>query len=680
MKYFLYVITLQNIKLTLTLETNQSDTEQNNENIKTKVDLFFLASELAITPSSLYNNRPTLQLTKDKSKHINEELIRAEFQQDEQTKTKSKSSFKTLQTQREVDYLRLSHHLSNSTEINLKISEKLILNMLKSIEKSDLIDKLIDYFNKSSENKLLYISGICNENREFIYPHHNPSYNFSLSYDEIVSLWRNRKQSDKEKHLFIVVDCHYSGLWVNKCNDEFDYRDISIQASSTNNEESYDLELINNNINNNDRVIDMNEANKGSLFLNNFIHSQILLNHTFINELTKSFDEIKKETDVSPIITNIYFEKEEAENNELNKQNKHDSFDKSQLSNSRLISNYNQSPSSCGMYFNIAKNFKINAMFNSWDDIVKINGYYKEKNITEINAIYKGEYIDGKPNGKGALYFMGIEEKYLGDFNLGVKQGKGIYYYNDTNVYEGLWRKDSRHKGVIIGVNGDWYAGEFSKEVFNGKGKLYNREKQFLYDGEFKDGSQDGYGISYFDYGSTYKGFFKDNEYNGKGEFYFNNTLISKANYVNGKREGKGWFLLKEGHNYTGNFVNNMAKGKGKMKFINGDIYEGDFDNGRPNGVGEFTYENGNSYKGDVVNGKRHGKGKLYVLNGDVYEGDFKDDAITGNGALYYDKGIYKGEFINGKFNGKGSLMLRSGGRFEGEFRDGRIYRHEDDL
>ena len=628
---------------------NSNDFDEPSNSVKTfkakDVGLFFLSSEHFLNPANNFKlPRESFDLKLEKLTHI-------------------KIEENLLNNPRQLDLKRLTDYFeSNKERVNIKIFDSILLNAAIQQHKYAILDRLTDYFKDSTtKNKILWISGVCNKNKEFEFVKQNLESTDTISYKEILDLWKRRYRNDQQYNLNIIIDCPYGGLWVEQCQNEYDYKDISIQSASTGTEMAFDMN---------------SNGNYGSLFVNNFIHAQKVLNHTFLDETLMPIEQVLSETKLNPILSNPHLDAEEEK--EIKKK---EFIDNTILDDSRLIHFYNQTPSSCGNFFNVAENYRINSIFNSWTEIANNNeNYYKVKNYTEINAIYKGEFSKGAPNGKGAIFYLGIKEKYMGDFVFAEKQGRGVYIHNDTNTFEGIYRKDNRVKGLFTTYNGDWYVGEFANEIFNGKGKFFNRAKEYIYEGDFKDGVQEGFGQTITSQGHKYVGMYKDNEYNGKVKLYINDTLISDAHYVDGQRHGKGWFLLKEGHNYTGNFYKGMAKGQGSMKFKGGDMFIGEFDNGKPNGIGKIKYSNGNVYEGPVKDGLRHGFGKLNVFNGDVYEGDFINDRLTGKGTMYYEKGIYKGDFVDGRFHGKGSLHLKSGGRYEGEFKEGRIYRNDDDL
>mmetsp|Transcript_38037 Transcript_38037/g.39518 ORF Transcript_38037/g.39518 Transcript_38037/m.39518 type:complete len:693 (+) Transcript_38037:17-2095(+) len=609
------------------------------ESNKTEIQWLYISSEHFLGPKNDFTNpRPVFEVKPEKVSHI---IVNEQHENHH----------------RVIDLERLKDFFGNHEEIQGELLEGLHLTGSRSVNKQILLIKLRDFFNDQiRKNKVLFLSGVCNTDGDFEYIDNNMEDRITLSYEEVFNLWLSRDISKRKTELLIVIDCPYSGLWTQKCNDEYHYKDLSIQASSTNDESSYDIQ------------------GYGSLFLNNFLHAQHLYDKTFTNELLKSYDLLKNETDINPILENKYDDSQERKEGKRGT-----GEEKTILPNSRMIHLYQQTPSSCGMPFYIALHYNLNALFNSWDEIVVSDNYYKEKNFTEINSLYKGEYNQGQPNGRGSLWYMGTQEQYLGDFVYSQKQGRGTFFFNDTTIFDGVWRMEKKVKGVLHGSMGDWYAGEFKENAFHGQGSLYNKEKNYIYIGQFENGQQNGHGETSYPSGGKYVGEHKNNLFHGKGKFYVNGTLVSESQYKEGERHGKGWFFLREGHNYTGNFRKGMAEGEGTMKFTTGDIYEGEFSKGKPNGEGVFYYQNGNIYEGPVKNGRRHGFGKLSIQNGDIYEGTFTEDALTGEGTLYYERGIYKGQFLEGRFHGQGTVHLKSGGRYQGEFREGKIYREEDE-
>ena len=97
------------------------------------------------------------------------------------------------------------------------------------------------------------------------------------------------------------------------------------------------------------------------------------------------------------------------------------------------------------------------------------------KNVINDNTInieqLKKEINKMKGENKTKTYKNG---KYKGQFKNDVKDGKGIYYYNDDNKYEGEWKNDLKEgKGIFYWKNGDRYEGEFKNNKMEGRGIFY---------------------------------------------------------------------------------------------------------------------------------------------------------------------------------------------------------------
>ena len=147
-----------------------------------------------------------------------------------------------------------------------------------------------------------------------------------------------------------------------------------------------------------------------------------------------------------------------------------------------------------------------------------------------------GKYKDGKITGYGtSLYSNGI---YYGHYLDFYRHGKGTYYWNNKNKYNGDFIKDKR----------------------TGKGRFEWADHD-VYEGDFVDGKMTGQGTYWWNNGTVYEGGFKDNKYNGYG---------------------KKWY--KNGDYYEGEFLNSKLHGYGKYIYKNGDVLEGEWrDNERYN-------------------------------------------------------------------------------------------------
>ena len=171
--------------------------------------------------------------------------------------------------------------------------------------------------------------------------------------------------------------------------------------------------------------------------------------------------------------------------------------------------------------------------------------------------------------------------------------------------------------------NGEIYIGELNNGLKNGKGILYYN-KNDIYERR------------------RYEGDFKNNKQEGKGVLLWNNKSIYEGDFKNDKREGKGIKIFYNGDRYDGYWKNDKKEGKGKIYLYNGDIYEGYFKNNQYDGEGEYLYKNGDRYKGAFENNKKEGYGVLSYKNRDRYKGCFKNDKKDGKGEMSYYNGPTK--------------------------------------
>ncbi len=212
-----------------------------------------------------------------------------------------------------------------------------------------------------------------------------------------------------------------------------------------------------------------------------------------------------------------------------------------------------------------------------------------------------------------------------------LKHGLGKNVYANGETYVGAWRNDKRHgKGKFITAamtqeamwennipqnpskyifpNGDSYEGVLRDGKVDGQGKKTDAQGN-ISEGNFVNGSLNGYGTVRYVSGDFYEGIWKDGRLNGQGK-------MTKAN----------------GDIFEGNFVNDELQGYGKAWFASGDCYEGTWFNGEISGFGTYTHKNGGYTRGNFINGKRDGFCKVVCTADEskVYEGHWKNDEKEG--------------------------------------------------
>ena len=201
-------------------------------------------------------------------------------------------------------------------------------------------------------------------------------------------------------------------------------------------------------------------------------------------------------------------------------------------------------------------------------------------------------------------------EKYLGALKNGLKEGKGILYYNIND-------EKGRKK----------YIGEFKNDKMEGKGIMYwNNGNRF--EGEYKNDKREGKGIFYYNNGDIYDGQFKNDEAEGKGTYTWSDGDKYVGDWKNDKREGHGKYYWKNGDEYDGDWKNDKREGKGKKIYKNKGEYNGEWKNEKKEGTGTMSYFNGDKYLGKWKNGKREGEGTMLYKNGTIEKGFWKEDQL----------------------------------------------------
>ena len=62
-----------------------------------------------------------------------------------------------------------------------------------------------------------------------------------------------------------------------------------------------------------------------------------------------------------------------------------------------------------------------------------------------LNGNYKGDYLNGKREGKG-IYIYNNGDKYEGEYKNDLKNGYGVYTYKNGDIYEGYYKDGMRLK------------------------------------------------------------------------------------------------------------------------------------------------------------------------------------------------------------------------------------------
>ena len=170
----------------------------------------------------------------------------------------------------------------------------------------------------------------------------------------------------------------------------------------------------------------------------------------------------------------------------------------------------------------------------------------------------------------------------------GLREGFGICYWKNGNVYKGYYHNDKVNGLGILQTEGDTYQGEFQDNKLHGFG-IYTHNNGAVLISTWKLESQIGIGIETWKDGSSYTG-----------------------DYAYNKKDGIGTYLFADGSKYIGEWKDNNFDGTGIYYFSDGRIYYGQWKNNMMNGFGEFYWKSGKKYIGGYVKDKKEGFG-FYV-------------------------------------------------------------------
>ena len=286
----------------------------------------------------------------------------------------------------------------------------------------------------------------------------------------------------------------------------------------------------------------------------------------------------------------------------------------------------------------------------------------------------------------GSMYGRPLRPNEPGNFEVTVfnKVGSFNCMLNINVLDESLSRERDADKRRQF-----WYTGKRKMVYPNGE----------RYDGEFKNGKWDGFGINVKPDGYKYEGYWKRGKRWGECTESFPDGFLYTGEYMDGVRQGKGHLKWPNGDEYKGEFGGGKREGNGyqSWKMANGEIYsyEGPWVNDLQHGAGivtekgerceaefafgsiriqrpgervvqEFDFEDGSFYQGEssvtaesgVFN--LHGKGAKTFENGETYEGDFYQGKRHGWGTFSWANGDrYEGGWFHGTFNGHGIYKER---------------------
>lgn len=252
------------------------------------------------------------------------------------------------------------------------------------------------------------------------------------------------------------------------------------------------------------------------------------------------------------------------------------------------------------------------------------NGYKQQGKLTSPHGwSYEGPLENFQPHGHG-VFRIENGTVYEGGFRNGQKHGLGTLTSLDGKVVKGIW-ESGLFKGLQSGLTPP--AGKAPEQTPKSTApdvpppaEPPKKKAIQLPDGSsFTGEMQNGWPV--------------------RGTATHPNGDVYEGSYKGGKKNGWGIYRWRDGKRYVGTYANGERHGQGTLYYPGGDRYEGLFVHDKMNDFGTYYYSDGNKYTGNFLNGKKHGRGKAYFRNGDRYEGLFDQDKMHGYGIYYYSNG-----------------------------------------
>ena len=229
-------------------------------------------------------------------------------------------------------------------------------------------------------------------------------------------------------------------------------------------------------------------------------------------------------------------------------------------------------------------------------------------------STYRGAMRGASLHGKGE--YVSKAFKYDGEFSEGLKQGEGIYIWENGDRYQGRFASDRPDgRGKYQFANGDAYEGEVKLGIIAGRGSYVSKNGD-VFDGSFLNGKPHGVGVYRYASGDRYEGEMDTGRPHGKGRYYSKNGDRFEVAFVDGKPQGKGVYYFSSGDRYEGDIHGGALSGQGTYYHASGPKYEGEMLLGQPQGKGVFWFQDGTRFEGTFDGGLARARGEIVKQDG----------------------------------------------------------------
>lgn len=237
--------------------------------------------------------------------------------------------------------------------------------------------------------------------------------------------------------------------------------------------------------------------------------------------------------------------------------------------------------------------------------------------------------------------------KYVGDTAWGNITGKGSFYFDTGEVYQGTWDfNEISGKGILTYTTGT-YEGEFADSERNGQG-TFTWSDGVTYAGAWVSDKLAGAGT--LTSGTTvYDGIFADNKFSNGNITVTSELGTYKLTVENGELTKNINIIFASGTTYSGEYLDTVISGTGTMTFPSVGKYVGAFSNGKREGQGTFTWEDGASYVGAWTTDSMNGEGTYNFDSSTYIKGIFINGTLNGTYTFHNLDGNYTTKWTNGR-------------------------------
>jgi hypothetical protein len=234
-----------------------------------------------------------------------------------------------------------------------------------------------------------------------------------------------------------------------------------------------------------------------------------------------------------------------------------------------------------------------------------INGKRNGKGIYSfINSWYEGQFKDDFKDGIGKMKYTPGEDIYIGSFKNDKQHGRGMYLYDNGDVYIGLFKFDNFCQGTLTYMNGNQFQGSFKRNNFNMGVFTYKYTSDDNHDCLDLNRSEQN----------------EEQNVHQESSLVIENSELLEIDTANITAT------------YVGSYKNNKRHGYGILSHVDGEVFAGAFKRDLMHGRGIISHKDVPYYHGSFKHGKYDGLGCIEKSDGEMYIGYFKKNRRNGIG------------------------------------------------